>query len=594
MRLRLESLNTLVASPDDAELFDVFARLRDRGFLAPAPLILPAGSPDAVARALTRRSPDELATLAASIVALPDPSSPDAPAIAELFIAANDPRAERLLERFPNGGWSTLARLRRLLSQAPAPDLETLLSWSRSLSGLTVMEQAEGLSRLIAAALPKCEAHGAGWLVPVDGGRFIANLVLSTRRRPALATALGDLIPRLITLLPALSAAGHPLAERELSDRNTRLEEVASWSAFEPGDSDRVQAARSQIMSGANQPLPALVFAPLLPDTDLEQALMALAGDAKVAPSLIGGAIRERLGDKAGAAKTFAALATQAGAPSDEALSAARAAVRLMTELDFEAREALLVSLKQTTADLEDELVLLASQDAATRAELVHRLSPDPFALVRLHSSRPAAPITTPTVADSDHHHPANRLAAASDLLAEGRIEPAANILAALIKKAELGTPERLFAVVASALEHDEPPDELLMAARRALEDTPRAHRLIAALRRSPTAAFALHEELLGLAKDPSRPDPLRLAALESWLHIWAATSTPPNPDLLATLRESEPALIAAAAIAIGAATPSGHLGDPVELLRRFLESTQRFGVSPTAWADALLALMTG
>lgn len=569
--------------------------------MPPAPLVLPEGPPEQVARALTRRSPEELAALAASFVALPDASAPTARTVAEVLIAARDPRARTLTAQIAassiNGAdaedgdhaWATLALLRLELESDPAPRSSSLLS---RVAGLPPKAEAEALSRLLSAALETSNVHGAQWLVPIDGGRFIAHLGLAAERRPALISELGELASRLLVLTPALAVAGHPLAQAEILLAARRFDEADGLHAsLEHGDRLRLSRARAELFSGAGLVLPALV-PDALPDTDLERHLRELAENTR---TFVAGALRERLGDAHGAARVWAELALATSGPLvGEALAAATGAVRLANALPRELRNALSTALQAGV--LPDELELDRSPELRRVAELSLRLSrstsgteaPEALAAARLAAAMPPTFATPTAPSEADPHHPASRLAAASDLLAEGRLEPAANILAALLRKAETDTPERLFGVVAGALENDPPPDELIAAAQRALEDTPRAHRLIAALRRSATAAFALHEELLNLAKDPSRPDPLRLAALESWLNIWAETTTPPNPDLLAILREAEPALLTAAATAIG----SPHRGaDPVTALRAFLDA--RFA-SPAAWSDALLELMLG
>lgn len=604
MRQRVAQLGliALMQSPADDALFDTFARLRDRGFMPPAPLALPEGSPDQVARALARRTPDEVAALASSFVALPAPGSANAKTVAEVLIAAKDPRAAALCAQIAaaadaggatdDAAWAALAALRLGLERGlPPHELAT------TVKDLPPLVEAEALSRLLSAVLASSGAVGARWLVPVDGGRFVAHLTLSAERRPALMTELGELASRLLSLVPTLAGAGHPLAQAELHLAGRRFDEAdALHQALDHEDRARLASARAELFDGASLHLPALAATPL-PDTDLERHLQALTAHAD---TFLAGALRERLGDRPGAARIWCELALARlsrgpdSTPDTEARDAATGAVRLADALPQTLRAALATAL--AAAVIPDELELARSPERRHLAELSLRLSPDRLATARLaaasSSERPTQPQAPPSrtspALDNDPHHPASRLAAASDLLAEGRVEPAANILAALMRKAEPGTPERLFTVVAGALENDPPPDELLTAAQRALEDNARAARLIAALRRSATAAFALHEELLSLAKDPSRPDPLRLSALESWLNIWAETTTPPNPDLLATLRELEPALLTAAATAIG--SPQ-RAGDPVEAFRSFLD--RRFA-SPAAWSDALLELMLG
>jgi hypothetical protein len=240
-----------------------------------------------------------------------------------------------------------------------------------------------------------------------------------------------------------------------------------------------------------------------------------------------------------------------------------------------------------TAPELLDETLL--SDAVRRRAALLNLLEPDPWAPIRLSvGAPPAEPPPEEPTPESDPHHPENRLAAASDLLAAGRLEPAANILAALVRKVDERAPARLFTVVAQALEADEPPPDLLHAVERALNDERRCPLLLAALRKAPTAAFALHEDLIGYALDPSRADPERLLALEVWLGIWRATETPPDPDAIRTLRDDEPALLVAAALRLGGQP------EPLATLGRFLAAHPPATTDPEAFSAALLALSLG
>ncbi|MBL8788195.1 MAG: hypothetical protein JNJ59_25095, partial [Deltaproteobacteria bacterium] len=83
-RLLAAEVRTLLAlHPSDPELLASVAALRRRAFTPPPPTELPSGSPVEVARAFSARSADDLAALASSIVAAPDPASdPDRAAAA--------------------------------------------------------------------------------------------------------------------------------------------------------------------------------------------------------------------------------------------------------------------------------------------------------------------------------------------------------------------------------------------------------------------------------------------------------------------------------------------------------------------------------
>ena len=589
----------LASSAADPELWDAFSRLRDRGFIPPAPAILPKGTAASVERALAMRSSSELAELAGSIVAIPEAHDATATATLELFLAVRDTRSERLLERLEGAGKDVaLQRLRFALAGARAALDPTAAA--RLIAALTTpLAKAEGLSRLVSHALSALAQspgrhlpHGGDWLVPVDGGRHVANASLALLRRPALGAELGPVATWLRELSTLAATSQAPLHQAEAADAATRFDTASALYAvnLEEPDRTKVAEARAVLLAGPHRTAP-LSPEPLLPKRGLSDRLARLA-DATPEPLFLA-ALLDHCGDTHGAAEAYFRAATSDILEGEALLVVAAEAVRLVNELSQEQRESLFAKL-MANARLLDERELAKDALLWRRAELAFRLSPDPVAGARLRASAPPSVAPTPDEATpappspNDPHHPENRLAAASDLIAEGRFEPAGNILAALVRKAEADTPLRLFLVVAGALEADEPPDDLVAAARKALEDDVRAPLLIAALRQLPTAAFALHEELLGSANDPSRPDPLRLAALEAWLNIWAATTTAPNPDLLQLLRESEPQLIAAAGVAIGG------FSDPVAAITSFLTATSRFGLTAMAWSDLLLELLLG
>ncbi len=520
-----------------------------------------------------------------------------------LFLIVKDSRTERLLERLEAAGKDVgLQRLRLALASTSAaldPDAAGRLVAAL----ISPTAKAEGLSRLVSHALVFLRQadsrphalqapHGSDWLVPVDGGRHVANVALALLRRPALGLELGPIATWLRELTSLVSASQAPLHLAEAADAATRFDAASSLYAvnLDEPDKTRVAEARAALLAGPHRPAPLSARA-LLPRRNLSDRLARL-GDAAPEPQFLA-ALLDHCGDTHGAAEAYFRAATSDAAQGEALLVVATEAVRLVNELSQDQREALFAKL-MADSRLLDEKELAADPLLWRRAELAFRLAPDALAGARLAASAPPSveaatgDTTSPPPSSNDPHHPENRLAAASDLIAEGRYEPAGNILAALVRKAEADTPLRLFLVVAGALEADEPPDDLVAAARKALEDDVRAPLLIAALRQLPTAAFALHEELLGLANDPSRPDPLRLVALEAWLNIWAATTTAPNPDLLQSLRASEPQLIAAAAVAIGGFT------DPVAAITSFLTATSRFGISAAAWSDLLLELLLG
>lgn len=600
-RLLAAEVRTLLAlHPRDPELLASVAALRRRAFTPPPPTELPSGGPAEVSRAFSARTSEDLAALAASIVASPDPATdPDRAAAAlELFLRVPNEaaRAVALCDRLEAQGQDvTRARFRLTadaLATRHAGDPDALITALDA--ALTALPKAKGASsrdatatleearqRAAALALSVLSEtqrlpYGAQWLVVTQDRSAVLNAELAFTRRPALASELGPIARWLAT--PAASTL--VIDERDLA---------------------RVQAVREAFELTASSlelpPLPALE----LPRSGFATRAARLAEAASQAPraDLIGTDLGDAaallaLGDRPAAARTTLALALAAPASEAASLEAAAHAVRLSDELNPAERGALIAHLADPR--MHDELAL---RDPTLRAAatLLYRLRPEPLAKLRLAAASPA-PVEATSAANSDAppsdpHHPDSRLAAASDLLATGQDSAAANILAALLRKVEAtvidDTPPRLYAVVTGALEADEPPEELVRAARRALHDERRAPPLISALRASPTASFALHADLLELARDPSRKDLDRLNAMEAWLAIWRATETAPDPESVRSLRRDEPALPAAAA------THLGLYAKPFTVLGRFLAGDASLGPdSEVAYTEGLLALSLG
>lgn len=559
-------------------------RLRDRRFLPPAPLTLPTGDLRAIERALDQRTQEELAGLAESLVADPDPAT--APQACEVALAVflrvprASARAARLIDALATHGHPVaLARLRLALTEGRPADATAILA---ELSGDA---RVEGLVRLATVSLASATAHGADWLVPCADG--VANITLAFARRPALEAEMGEAGPWLRELA---SAPAGLFIESERADAVGDHELAARrYAASLKGDElERVRAARARLL-GDIRFEPAPLDAPPLPRTGLIARLSTLASPslpALEAPHPLDAAIHERLGDLRKAAERYLADAMLGRA------DALREAVRLRAQLIARERRTL-TDLLAGDPRLLDERELSHDPELRERAALLLTLAPDtlgPFGPLRLSVASPAAPAPAtraPTPAD-DPHHPESRLAAASDLLAAAKLDPASNILAALLRKVDEATPARLFTVVAQALEADEPPAELLNATRRALTDEVRSPRLLAALVANPTAAFALHEELRGVALSGAHPDGLRLRALETWLGIWRATETAPDPDAIRSLREAEPHLLVAAAASLAG------LPEPIAAIRAFLTRHPPHGTTPEDFSEALLALSLG
>lgn len=558
--------------PEDAALVDAFRRLAARGFVPPPRRELPLEDP---ARVYRRWSEADRAERAKDLVALPDPAQDPALAWSTLELLATVPgeeaRASELVARLEKRG-ADLGRVALARFRLARGDWGQRLAPLRAHAASGAL--AEGLRRAASAVLVERRAarpghpstRGLGWIVPVVDGTGLANVALALARRPALAAEHDKVFDWIAQAGPAAF-----LAEAEAADkagdflRGTELLTRALTTVGWPGDLEAALAARAELLVDAvprpwRFPLPA-PEAPEPSRGDWARKLRDLVFSKDAA-------LLEALGDRPRAARAW----LDAGA-IDHAL-------RFRDVLD---EAELLSRLGRPIPD--DELRI--ADDPATRSRALSFYCLLPQGLerellgLRLAGAGLATPPPAPApeaVASDDPHHPEARLGVASDLLASGRLEPASNILAALLRKLE-DAPPRLFAVVAHALEAEEPPEDLVTAATRALD------RLVPALRANPTAAYALHEPLLALAQDASRADRERLAALESWLGIWRATGTPPDDASLETLRLGEPELLAVAAARLSGAV------SPTEKAERFLAEHPPRSTPPTTWSEALLAL---
>lgn len=586
----------LAARPRDAELIHVARSLAARAFSPPPPATLPRGNPEDVRRALRLRSAEELEKLAASLVVVPDAASdPEgARAALELFlrVPSEEARASALCATLEALGHDVALGRFELATRHTTSTEAT----AEALKAVPPEHHATAERRAAARLLTQLGATpdrppGLEWIVVCRDGESIANHVLALQRRPALGVALGPIAQWMRAPDPALDAA-HAADRAGEWARGSEL--VAQ--ALDGEDRARALGARAALLPSAP---PITIGAPAVapPRSGLASRLHTLAtsstpvantpGEAGAATAVrfdgADAAALELVGDRRGAALLWLDLAAR---DTDDLTSLAQA-TRLCAELRAPERRRLIELLR--TPAVRDE-TRFADPGLRLRAALLHQLEPDPWAPIRLAVwAPPAAPAAAPSaLPESDPHHPENRLAAASDLLAAGKLEPAANILAALLRKVDENAPPRLFTVVAQALEADEPPPELVSAAEKALVDERRCTPLLIALERAPTAAFALHEALIGFALDPSRSDIERLLAVEVWLAIWRATETPPDPDATRTLRQDEPALLVAAAARLGG------VPEPLTTIGRFLAQHPPATTSPEAFSAALLDLSLG
>lgn len=589
-------------APWDRELALGFAHLRARGFVPPPIRELPAAS--AAARTFASWQPEDRAALAAELVTLPEPAEAGqlgqtdrAWAALELLlrVPGEAERARQLIGKLearldPRGSSEARSKLAVARFRAAAlagVELGRRIAELRGAADATAL--GEGLRRAAVEALDAAprgkEPYGHAWLASVCDGTEIANLTLAFARRPALGRELER-----IADWTAQAGPGPALAAAEAADaagdfaRGTELLTLALTQHGTSDDVERALAARRLLLAdGERRDFPAperaapepiragwetrlLVLGTAAPDADV--------GD--VAPSPEDLALLEAIGEYARAGRGWLA----------------RREPHALRFADLLAPTELGAAFGKAP---DDELTIAKDPRPALAAYQV--LPPGPakqllaLRMVGAHvtaADEAPAEAPAPFVSD-DPHHPDNRLAAASDLLAAGQTAAGATVLAALIRKADATSNRRLFEVVAQALEAEDPELELVTAAQRVLADDQRAPLLLAALHGNPTAAYALHEALLAAALDASRRDRDRLLALETWLRIWTATGTAPDPASIQTLRRDEPTLLAVAAVRIG--SRGGRSGTPLADAMTFLAAHPPAVTAPDVFSDGLLAL---
>ena len=614
--------------PTDASLISTAGRLAQRGFVPPHPATLPEGSPEAVWTALTARTPDERAEIAASFVALPQPD--EDPAEARRFLAllllvpGEEERAERLLDGLApqlDPGELRLRRFQLTAMAVSAEDRAAPSTWEPLLAPL--LDHAESCPASASAALrlaashvlDHADEHGAQWMVPVRGGLRVVNVTLATLRRPALRDELGAVVE---WLEQADRLDDHPepgpvatlLRAVEEADRDGNLAEGSSMlrEAFDRtgGREDLRHAIEMRAQLVMDPSVAAGVGVTFDPHAGLAQrSRLELAVPNVTAPDPPASRWDERLdrlaqgGDEDRDALAFleAVGARERAAAGWLAFGDAQSllqAWRLRAWLS--AADSALLEERLGAMVSDDELVLAEDQEAFGLARaLVHHL-PEGRARtllgLRMRAAAPPpavelAPVSTEPADGYDPHSPSQRLAAAADLLDAGRTEAASAIGAALLRRCEDdGAWSQLFDLVCTMLHDEKVPPALVGATERAIvtKDAMGAA-LVARLVADSLAAHTVHGSLHRFAHDPRHTAAERLVALKAWLGIWLATDTPPEPASLRELMAGEPALLALAAAGLGSDP------DPVTRAHEFLAASPPDKTAPRAFARELLIL---
>lgn len=628
----------LRAHPRDPDLAASVQRLSSRDFDPPHPASLPPGSPLAVWTALSARQPADLEELAASIVALPDAAthSDEAARLVELLVEvpSEHDRAARSIEALaPHrpAGEIALWRFRLAAAQQHGDDRADEHTWDDLLTPLRALRDeapdalAAALHLAASAVASERHAFGAEWLVPTLGGRRLLNAAAAAHRRPELADELTAVFAWLeeaarlpvadnqdplgwsLRLMSSADTAGRfadgtaALVDALDSDRRTDLARALAVRAeiFQaPALGVRAAAAGHPVVLTAPDGPPGLpiVSIPAPPAAGWSDAVLqhgSADSGTPTDPETL--AFLEAAGATVRAASGWLALATT----GDESSEAQLQAWRLRASLSEEQRAQLATALAARVPD--DELELQADAEARRDGACLLEILPaglDRDALLlrlRVCSSGDAAvdiadidQVSAPaTTAADDPHSAVNRLAACADLLDEGRPDAAAAVLTSLIKRLDdLAALPQLIALSAGLLQLDAPPSDLLTAVARALErGGPVGDAVLDRLASDPLAAYSLHVELHLGGLDRNRDDALRTRMLATWLGIWRATGTPPDPGNLHEPMHKDPALLALAAAQLSGAA------DPVSAAAAFLTEHPPLRTVPHVYGEALLAL---
>jgi len=575
---------------------------------------------------LERRSRSDLAALAEQLVALPDPASdPDRATAAVELLLLVDGEAERAAQLIAGleARWSpgdlALWRFRLARAALTAREETSEAAWEEALApcrALAATDPAVSAAALrlaasgwLARATPG--PHGAGWLAPILQGRWVANAHLARRRRPALGEALAPALRWLdeadalepgegLAPLDGLAWAADRADRADRFDDATRaLADLAARAAGDPGVAGALVARAGLLLDPAvtpgapdglgelarrrvPEPAPEL---PSLPHRDwsgrllVEGARLRDLEGARLEPADL--RVLEACGAATRAARCWVARGD---------LRSLLHAARLRDALPPSERVALAAALAAEGS--EDELVLAAEtarrQAEAARYHVLAGEADRRLIRLRLAASLPAPQAHRGEDEDSDPHSPANRLAAAEDLLADGRPDAAAAIATSLLRRAEGDVLRRLAEMTTRLLSLEEPSADLVVDTSRHIREWDATSAgLLEALARSPAAGYAVHADLIAIGRDISRADAHRIAALEAWLAIWAATATPPAVEDVEAIYPVDPLLLPVAAARLAGAS------DPVATAAELVTTHPPSEASPEEVADALLALAT-
>lgn len=617
--------------PADPELWRAFENLRDADFALPPELILPSGDEAEVLQQVWSMTGAQKTDVAKLVLELPQPSvaPKEALALLELLLAVPSEEARvRVLVDHPamhtdthrHLAWNFRACLAFNRSFGPFQP-EGWAQWLDDEAAQSLAPRWEGrLLRMGACQLNK-EAQIAG-LVPLCDGRVLGNWGLATWRRPALrelSPKLSEWMDRAAALdrshLPPLPPMEKACLDVEEADAQGEvalgtqiLLELLRTFPDDPGlrvlgrerarllmDPALLAHVEGQAEGGLETIEPVLPALDVLartspaPPADVIERVRALGatGTPKDAEDLN---LLEALGDHERA--TLACL--DQGDP--EALAQAARIVsrgKIRAELSAQVEAALRDGLPP------DEEALAQSDTLRRRALWLASLLPagperHAWALrldaASLGATVEASEIAPVEAATEDPHAPANRIAAAEDLLAEGHADGAAAIAIALVRRPDWNDllPNFLRLVQALFRGNDVPLSLVEAIGRHIRSEGLVASPLLEMFRGDARAAHPILGVLHSISQDDGCAPMVRLQCLQAWLNVWRATATLPADDLIRPFmrRDGELLILACAMVA-------GHPA-PVATAATFLAQYPPLEHPPSVWAQALLDMQAG
>jgi hypothetical protein len=616
----------LAAHPNHSALWQSFAILRDRSFNPPPPMELPSGSPTTLRTLLSGRQNEDLRELATAFVTVPDPeqSLETCMGLMELLLLIPEhARADALLEQLKPHVAPELAAFWRLRLKLTVNASETEeLDEFNTLLALSPPGSIERVLGSMSMAASRAHLYSqTSAITPLCGNSLVANTHLSVSFDPELRNTAAEVLHHVSEALDQLSQCppiSDPLTalilQAEEADRQGRftdgsqtmvqaltryplrkdlamaarrraeltldaqLSALLNESGVIEGDSldlGRIQRVSSRPLDTTSLNLRSKALACQPPDQWTDRCV-TLASEGKCRDD------HDRFFLEAAGARYRAALSWLEVGDID----ALRHVARLFDTLQVEDHNRWLEGIRQSLSTNTSPLKKHGLRDLAFHLWKALPEGPEKYVLERqLKHVASTSPPRKQEKPSTDPHDPANRLAAASDLILVDRIEAASAIVVAVLRRADDDSLDsEICTLVQSLLRLDTPPLTAEEAvARRIRQGDTLASALVRMLIDDPRAAHAIHGPLISIGADKALSDKHRVDTLQAWLGIWKATgSSPPASTIRPLMSGSESLLLMAAGKAL-------DVEDPVAYASVFLDRMPTGSTSAAEWARNLL-----